>query len=559
MVTREPRGENGRAPMDRDAGGAPDAEHDERRRRDAQLVERVRAGDQQAFADLYDVWFDRVHDLARRIVRDPETAAEVAQDTFLTAWQKLDTLDQPSSFGGWLLRIARNRALNRSAREQRSTAVGDETMAALESGGELVSAPAGFRAGERLARADDPAIAAEDHEVADLLWSAAEALGERDQTVLTLQLRYGMSPAEIGEVLGVNRNAANQMVHRVKGRLDSAVQARVLWDGERVRCERLEAELARAGVDGFGPEAVKIADKHAKRCDECGERRRLRLQPAALFGALPLLAAPQLVKQQVAAALAAEGVPVDPGRYAAGDPSGGTDGSGGGDAPTPDGGAVVDDPLAAAEPAPSGSGRSTQAALAAGVAGVLVVLGLVLYLLLGSSGRGDETVAAGAGEPAGGEQVEDDPAVEEVDELPDGPITTAPPETAATTTSIVPFPDFGLPPDAAGDEVEQPAPPPDPIQEFSLSPSTVSGASVYPVTDAPVLRWRVTPGYEVEVSGVGLAPVFASAGSRPICPQPPVPDWTVCPAIPGSYVYRLVVRQDGEVRSVRHLTLTIEP
>ena len=44
------------------------------RRRDGALVERIRAGDDQAFAELYEVWFDRVHDLAGRILRDPGLA-----------------------------------------------------------------------------------------------------------------------------------------------------------------------------------------------------------------------------------------------------------------------------------------------------------------------------------------------------------------------------------------------------------------------------------------------------------------------------------------------------
>ena len=48
------------------------------------------------------------------------------------------------------------------------------------------------------------------------MWGAAEALGERDSEVLDLTLRLGMTPAEIADVVGTNRNAANQMVHRAR-------------------------------------------------------------------------------------------------------------------------------------------------------------------------------------------------------------------------------------------------------------------------------------------------------------------------------------------------------
>ena len=79
---------------------------------DERLVLALRAGDQDAFGRLFDRWYDRVHELARRITRDDGLAADVAQDAFLAAWQRLDRLEDPAAFGGWLLRIARNRALD---------------------------------------------------------------------------------------------------------------------------------------------------------------------------------------------------------------------------------------------------------------------------------------------------------------------------------------------------------------------------------------------------------------------------------------------------------------
>ena len=67
------------------------------------------AGDQTAFGSLYDAWFDRVFALVQRITRDRDTAEEVCQEAFLSAWRNLAGLQDPASFGGWLLRIARNR------------------------------------------------------------------------------------------------------------------------------------------------------------------------------------------------------------------------------------------------------------------------------------------------------------------------------------------------------------------------------------------------------------------------------------------------------------------
>ena len=51
---------------------------------DVELVEAARSGDpESAFGRLFDRWFDRTYDVAWRIVRNPDTAAEVAQDSFL--------------------------------------------------------------------------------------------------------------------------------------------------------------------------------------------------------------------------------------------------------------------------------------------------------------------------------------------------------------------------------------------------------------------------------------------------------------------------------------------
>ena len=211
----------------------------EHRARDAALVARVKSGDSAAFGTLYDAWFDRVFDLAFRILHDRELAADVAQETFLSAWKNVERLRDDNAFGGWLLRIARNASFSRAEREQRARAVDDQEMAVMEAVGAGASnAPDGFRLEDSLGAGADPVRSMEDAELQDLVWESARALGPRDAEVLDLQLRHGLSPAEVGEVMGMNRNAANQLVHRVRGRLDGAVRARVLWRGGRPKCAR---------------------------------------------------------------------------------------------------------------------------------------------------------------------------------------------------------------------------------------------------------------------------------------------------------------------------------
>lgn len=55
----------------------------------------------------------RVQRLCRQLLRDPETASEVAQETMLVAYRRLPSFEQRSSFGTWVYGIARNLCRNR--------------------------------------------------------------------------------------------------------------------------------------------------------------------------------------------------------------------------------------------------------------------------------------------------------------------------------------------------------------------------------------------------------------------------------------------------------------
>ena len=111
-------------------------------------------------------------------------------------------------------------------------------------------------------------------------------------------------------MLDLNRNAANQLCHRVRARFAGAFGARMLWGDGRPRCVALQAELAAAGVDRFGTDAVPLISRHVDECLTCGEDRRSRLSPAALFVSIPLVPALLSVRAGVAHGLAANGVPM---------------------------------------------------------------------------------------------------------------------------------------------------------------------------------------------------------------------------------------------------------
>lgn len=73
------------------------------------------AGDPGAFAGLITRHGRRVHDLARRMLRDTHEAEDVAQQAFLNAYKALERFDRDRPFRHWLLRITSNLCRNRIA------------------------------------------------------------------------------------------------------------------------------------------------------------------------------------------------------------------------------------------------------------------------------------------------------------------------------------------------------------------------------------------------------------------------------------------------------------
>lgn len=81
---------------------------------DADLMRRVVQGDESAFGALYDRYAELVFGAVIRFVGDRQLAEDVVQDTYLALWNRADRFDpEAGSLLGWLLAIARNRAVDR--------------------------------------------------------------------------------------------------------------------------------------------------------------------------------------------------------------------------------------------------------------------------------------------------------------------------------------------------------------------------------------------------------------------------------------------------------------
>jgi len=167
---------------------------------DRRDVARVLAGDADAYATLVDRHQGRIVSHLRRLVGAAD-ADDLAQDTFLRAYQALDRFDPTYPFRGWLLVIASRLAANHRARRREGRlAEGDE--AALPGRGADPAQACAEADGEATLRARlDAAVAGLDAD--------ARALYE-------LRFRQELDPAELAHHFGITRNALKVRVHRLR-------------------------------------------------------------------------------------------------------------------------------------------------------------------------------------------------------------------------------------------------------------------------------------------------------------------------------------------------------
>jgi RNA polymerase sigma-70 factor, ECF subfamily len=170
-------------------------QHSDDSARVAALVERAQRGDDRAFESLVGTYRDRIHSYVSRMVRDPDEALDISQDTFLRAYQSLSRFRGSASFQTWLYRIATNLsidAIRRSKRRQEATVSLDAPVDTGE--GQVMRELADESRG--------PELAATGRAVQDEVAAALEQMSPTLRPVLVMYDLQGMSYQEIAEVLG---------------------------------------------------------------------------------------------------------------------------------------------------------------------------------------------------------------------------------------------------------------------------------------------------------------------------------------------------------------------
>ena len=253
---------------------------------DAHLVADFLSGDKSALAAIYDRYAPGLYDTARAMLSDRHDAADMVQDVFCIAAERLGQLREPDRLKPWLYSVLRHEVYRRTKKRKRAVPVDfqDEGTPDVASGYDP------HEAGEAIAH----------EELASLVRSAASGLDERDRLVLELSVRQGLAGADLADALGVTPEQSYSLVHRMRDRVEKSLGALTVAKAGRRDCSQLAQILS--GWDGELTILLrKRVNRHIEECTTC-DRTRKKYAPLALFGAAPVFAMPFGLRERVLAA-----------------------------------------------------------------------------------------------------------------------------------------------------------------------------------------------------------------------------------------------------------------
>ena len=187
---------------------------------DQELVDRLRAGDESAFAELVGRYHRLMLRVARGYVRTDAVAEEVVQEAWLAVVRGIERFEGRSSFKTWLLRIVANRAMTSGAKEARSVPVepsvsADHFVPEGEPGaGAWTTPPEPWP--------EDQLLADETRAVID---RAIEALPPLQRAVVSMRDIEGMSSEEVQEALDISAGNQRVLLHRGRQKVREALNA----------------------------------------------------------------------------------------------------------------------------------------------------------------------------------------------------------------------------------------------------------------------------------------------------------------------------------------------
>jgi RNA polymerase sigma-70 factor (ECF subfamily) len=162
------------------------------------LIELCRMQDREAQFEIYRLYYKAMYNTSLRIVQDPVEAEDIMQESFLSAFQKINTYSGSVSFGAWLKKIVVNRSLDSLKKKRLFFEEFAEGMTV---------------AGEQEEEEHD--VTSEASKIRDKILQLPDGF----RVVLTLYLIEGYDHEEIGKILNISSSTSRSQYTRAKQKL----------------------------------------------------------------------------------------------------------------------------------------------------------------------------------------------------------------------------------------------------------------------------------------------------------------------------------------------------
>lgn len=172
------------------------------------LLDGCKTGDQKAQFKIYKLYYKAMYNTSLRIVNDTMEAEDIMQESFLSAFEKIDTYSGTVSFGAWLKRIVINRSLDALSRRK----------AIFED----IELHVGIRddSTEEIVRKEELDIKVEE------VKEAINRLPDGYRIILSLYLLEGYDHDEIAEILKISSSTSRSQLSRAKQKLVAEMRKR---------------------------------------------------------------------------------------------------------------------------------------------------------------------------------------------------------------------------------------------------------------------------------------------------------------------------------------------
>jgi RNA polymerase sigma-70 factor (ECF subfamily) len=180
---------------------------------ESELIDGLRQRDPAAYRLLVEQNSANVYNVALKLLGDEQEAEDVLQETFLSAFEAVDSFEARSKLSTWLYRIAYNASLMRIRKRKQMTTFSLDRPALDDAG---LDVPVSRQLVDWSSLPDDELLTAEARQEMD---QAIAQLPEALRSAFVLRDIQGLSGAETAEVLGITVPAVKTRLHRARLRL----------------------------------------------------------------------------------------------------------------------------------------------------------------------------------------------------------------------------------------------------------------------------------------------------------------------------------------------------